>query len=69
MHNLLYAISIEPDLGENNPKKISTHSTLQFKDEAERLLPCFCLNTCTQQWQDGEQALSLKSLLIGLLSA
>lgn len=46
MHNLLYAISIGLDLGENNVKKISTHSTLQFKDKAERLLLYFCLHTC-----------------------
>ncbi len=72
MHNSLYAVSIVRDLREESVEKISTRSTLQFKDEAERLLLCFCLhllNTHIQQRQDGEYALSLKSLLIGLVSA
>lgn len=76
MHNSPYAILMALDLGENivqKKKKNSTHFTLHFEDKGRKATPAFLssylLNTCTEQWQDGESALSLKSLLIGLLSA
>lgn len=58
---------------QNNAEKIRARVTVRFGGRGWKAAPMFLsshlLNTCLQQWRDGESALSLKSLLIELLSA